>query len=298
MGSFFSKTKEEYIPNFNKTQIFYQVSIKKGSTQINNKIIKCLQVSDFNFRPINYKVHDNQSGGGFFNFMESKKPLFIFCCENTFEARMTLFFSWIKFIDPNLPILIINSRSNQNQNKKWEQFNFNSEEIKRLTFNSPNFSLKKIKLLFKNYSDSIDPNEIIRYYIKEYGLNLENYDGIRLVFIQEFQDMNECEILDINRNPVFPGSWVNSEFVKDGIFNGVNPLVDGLFLPDYDELMKENDLNKLTKLEKYLRFLIMHYSGNLGKIKEFKNIKIPDKYFFNYQNMRDILIDKIKRKRI
>ena len=124
------------------------------------------------------------------------------------------------------------------------------------------------------------------------------FDGIRLVFIQEFQDMNECEILDINRNPVFPGSWVNSEFVKDGIFNGVNPLVDGLFLPDYDELMKENDLNKLTKLEKYLRFLIMHYSENLGKIKEFKNIKIPDKYFFNYQNMRDILIDKIKRKRI
>ena len=82
--------------------------------------------------------------------------------------------------------------------------------------------------------------------------------------------------------------------MKNGIFKGDNPLVDELFLPDYDELSRETDLDKLLKLEGYLRFLMMHYSGNLGKIKNFKNVKLPDKYFFGYKNMRKILIEKIK----
>jgi len=82
--------------------------------------------------------------------------------------------------------------------------------------------------------------------------------------------------------------------VKNGIFKGSNPLVDGLFLPDFDKLSQENDLDELRKIDGYLRFLMMHYSGNLGKIKKFKNVKLPDKYFFGYQNMRKILVEKIK----
>ena len=111
--------------------------------------------------------------------------------------------------------------------------------------------------------------------------------------MQNFPDKKECELLDSRKNPLFPGEWVDSEFVKNGIFKGDNPLVDNLFLPDYDELSRENNLSKLRKLDGYLRFLMMHYSGNLGKIKNFKNVKLPDNYFFGYQNMRKILVDKI-----
>ena len=57
----------------------------------------------------------------------------------------------------------------------------------------------------------------------------------------------------------------------------------------------DSDSNSiLEKIEGYLRFLMMHYSETLKQIKNFKNIKLPDNYFFNYQNMRKILIEKIK----
>ena len=106
MGSFFSKTfrsnpeENTKLPKQNANEVFYQVSIKNGSIQNENnknkEILKCLQVSDFLLRPKNYKV-GIQNGGGFFNFAKSKKkPLFIFCCDNTFEAKMTLHFSWIR----------------------------------------------------------------------------------------------------------------------------------------------------------------------------------------------------------
>ena len=86
MGGFFSKTfrrnpegYQEISNNSSKPvipTIFYQVAIKKGSIQNENnkneKILKCLQVSDFLSRPKNYKV-GIQNGGGFFNFAKSKK---------------------------------------------------------------------------------------------------------------------------------------------------------------------------------------------------------------------------------
>lgn len=304
MGSGFSKafSKEPErnikLPN-KKPEIYYQVSIKnRNNNNSTKKILKCLQVSDFVSRPINYKVgsKNTQAGGGFFNFMMSpKKNLFIFCCEDTFEAKMTLFFSWIKFIDPKLPILIINSASQNRQNRQnLENFKFDSSEIKRLAYDSPNFSLKKIPLIFAKITGNIDHNFILDYYIKTYKINLANYKGIYLVFVQNFPDKKECELLDGSQNPLFPGDWVNSDFVKNGIFKGSNPLVDDLFLPDFDELSRENDLDKLRKIDGYLRFLMMHYSGNLGKIKNFKNVKLPDNYFFGYKNMRKILVDKIK----
>ena len=129
MGGVFSKTfsknAEENIKLPNKEpEIYYQVAIKSGNNNNSTQnILKCLQVSDFVSRPINYKVvaKKNQAGGGFFNFMKSPKNLFIFCCEDTFEAKMTLFFSWIKFIDPKLPILIINSASQNRQNRRNRQ---------------------------------------------------------------------------------------------------------------------------------------------------------------------------------
>jgi len=111
----FSKNPEANIKLPNKEpKIYYQVAIKSGGGNNRNNstqnILKCLQVSDFVSRPVNYKMGSKpQAGGGFFNFMKSPKNLFIFCCENTFEAKMTLFFSWIKFIDPKLPILITKS---------------------------------------------------------------------------------------------------------------------------------------------------------------------------------------------
>jgi hypothetical protein len=300
MGSFFSKifvrNPEGYqqLPKQNLNEVFYQVAIKKGSIQNekdkNDKIIKCLQVSDFLSRPINYKVRNVQNGGDIY-----KKPLFIFCCKNTFEARMTLYFSWIRMISPIFPILILGSpNKNNNKNQNWNTFQFDSNELKKLAYNSPNFSLKKIPLNFVYYSrDPTNQNAIIEYYTKRQNINLADYDGVKLVFVQDFPDRKECELLDSNKNPVFPGAWVNSEFIKNGIFKKDNPLVDGLFLPDSETLINMNDLDKLTKLEEYLRFLMMHYSGNLGKSKNFKNIKLPDNYFFNYQNMRQILIKKI-----
>jgi len=116
MGGLFSKTFGRNTKGYKKLsnkepEIYYQVAIKSGGGNSTQNILKCLQVSDFVSRPINYKVgaKKNQAGGGFFNFMKSPKNLFIFCCENTFEAKMTLFFSWIKFIDPKLPILITKS---------------------------------------------------------------------------------------------------------------------------------------------------------------------------------------------
>ena len=293
----FSKKTEPNIKLSNKNpEIYYQVAIKSGSRNSTQNILKCLQVSDFVSRPINYKVGSKpQSGGGFFNFMKSPKNLFIFCCEDTFEAKMTLFFSWIKFIDPKLPILIRNSAGQNRQNKKnLENLKFDSSKIKRLAYNSPNFSLKKIPLIFAKYPDNTDANSILDYYIQTYNINLANYKGIYLVFVQNFEDKKDCELLDGKQNPLFPGDWVNSEFVKNDIFIGSNPLVDNLFLPDFDELSKINDLDKLIKIDGYLRFLMMHYSGNLGKIKNFKNVKLPDNYFFGYQNMRKILIEKIK----
>jgi hypothetical protein len=305
MGVFFSKTFSKNtegnikLPN-KEPEIYYQVSIKNSNNNNSTKkILKCLQVSDFVSRPINYKVgsKNTQAGGGFFNFLRSsKKNLFIFCCEDTFEAKMTLFFSWIKFIDPKLPILIINSATNNKSNKQknLENFKFDSSEIKRLAYNSPNFSLKKIPLIFENYNNNIDSTSILEYFTQKYKLNLANYTGVYLVFVQNFPDKKECELLDSRQNPLFPGEWVDSEFVKNGIFKGANPLVDNLFLPDFDELSKINDLDKLRKIDGYLRFLMMHYSGNLGKIKNFKNVKLSDNYFFGYQNMRKILVEKIK----
>jgi hypothetical protein len=304
MGGFISKTFSKNaegnikLPN-KEPEIYYHVAIKNSNNNSTKKILKCLQVSDFVSRPINYKVgsKNTQAGGGFFNFMRSsKKNLFIFCCEDTFEAKMTLFFSWIKFIDPKLPILIINSATNNKSNKQknFENFKFDSSEIKRLAYNSPNFSLKKIPLIFEKYNDNIDPTSILEYFTQKYKINLANYTGVYLVFVQNFPDKKECELLDSRKNPLFPGEWVDSEFVKNGIFKGSNPLVDDLFLPDFDELLKVNDLDKLRKIDGYLRFLMMHYSGNLGKIKNFKNVKLPDNYFFGYQNMRKILIEKIK----
>jgi hypothetical protein len=302
MGGVFSKTFSKNTGEYKKLsnkepEIYNQVAIKSGNNNSTQNILKCLQVSDFVSRPINYKVvaKKNQAGGGFFNFMKSPKNLFIFCCENTFEAKMTLFFSWIKFIDPKLPILIINSAGQNRQNRNnFEKFNFDSSEIKRLAYNSPNFSLKKIPLIFAKYPDNTDANLILNYYIQTYNINLANYKGIYLVFVQNFPDKKECELLDSNKNPLFPGNWVNSEFVKTRIFKGSNPLVDDLFLPDFDELSKKKDLDELRKIHGYLRFLMMHYSGKLGKIKNFKNVKLPDKYFFGYQNMRKILVEKIK----
>ena len=167
-----------------------------------------------------------------------------------------------------------------------------SSKIKRLAYNSPNFSLNKIPLIFAEYNGNTDAS-VLDYYIQKYKINLANYAGIYLVFVQNFPDKKECELLDSSQNPLFPGDWVNSEFVKNGIFKGDNPLVDNFFLPDYDELSRENNLSKLRKLDGYLRFLMMHYSGNLSKIKNFKNVKLPDNYFFGYQNMRKILVDKI-----
>lgn len=303
MGSGFSKAfSKEPEPNIKlsnkKPEIYYQVSIKSGGGNSTQNILKCLQVSDFVSRPINYKVGSkHQVGGGFFNFMKSPKNLFIFCCEDTFEAKMTLFFSWIKFIDPKLPILIRKTAGQNRQNRKnrknFENFTFDSSKIKRLAYNSPNFSLNKIPLIFAEYNGNIDAS-ILDYYIQTYKINVANYKGIFLVFVQNFPDKKECELLDGSQKPLFPGDWVNSEFVKNGIFKGDNPLVDNLFLPDYDELSREEDLSKLRKIDGYLRFLMMHYSGNLGKIKNFKNVKLPDNYFFGYQNMRKILIEKIK----
>jgi hypothetical protein len=281
MGSGFSKAfSKEPEPNIKlsnkKTEIYYQVAIKSGGGNYTQNILKCLQVSDFVSRPVNYKVGSKpQVGGGFFNFMKSPKNLFIFCCEDTFEAKMTLFFSWIKFIDPKLPILIRKTAGQNRQNRQ----NFKN--------------LKKIPLIFEEYKGNTDAS-ILDYYIQTYKINLANYAGIYLVFVQNFPDKKECELLDSSQNPLFPGDWVNSEFVKNGIFKGSNPLLDGLFLPDLDELSLENDLDKLRKIDGYLRFLMMHYSGNLGKIKNFKNVKLPDNYFFSYQNMRKILIEKIK----
>ena len=300
MGSFFSKifvrNPEGYqqLPKQNLSEVFYQVAIKKRSIQNekdkNDKIIKCLQVSDFLSRPINYKVRNVQNGGDIY-----KKPLFIFCCENTFEARMTLYFSWIRMISPIFPILILGSpNKNNNKNQNWNTFQFDSNELKKLAYNSPNFSLKKIPLNFVYYSrDPTNQNAIIEYYTKRQNINLADYDGVKLVFVQDFPDRKECELLDSNKNPVFPGAWVNSEFIKNGIFMNSNPLVDSLFLPDYNTLMRINNLGNLKKIEEYLRFLMMHYSENIGKSKNFKNIKLPDNYFFNYQNMRQILIKKI-----
>lgn len=307
MGGFFSKTfrrnpegYQEISNNSSKPvipTIFYQVAIKKGSIQNNKneKIIKCLQVSDFLSRPINYKV-GIQNGGGFFNFAKSKKkPLFIFCCDNTFEAKMTLHFSWIRMISSKFPILILGSpNKNNKRNQNWDT---TPKELKKLAYNSPNFSLEKIQLTFVYYTgdiDPIDPNAIMQYYIERQNIKLTDYDGVKLVFVQDFPDRRECELLDSSKKPIFPGDWVDSAFVKNGIFKKSNPLVDGLFLPDFDELIKEDDLDNLKRLEEYLRFLMMHYSGNLGKIKNFKNVKLPDNYFFGYQNMRKILIEKIK----
>ena len=304
MGSFFSKTfrsnpeENKKLPKQNANEVFYQVSIKNGSIQNENnknkEILKCLQVSDFLSRPKNYKV-GIQNGGGFFNFAKSKKkPLFIFCCDNTFEAKMTLHFSWIRMISSKFPILILGSpNKNNKRNQNWDT---TPKEIKKLAYDSPNFSFGKIPLTFVYYTGNIDPivpNDIIEYYIKRQNINLADYDGVKLVFVQDFQDRRECEILDSNKNSVFPGAWVDSEFVKNGIFKRSNPLVDGLFLPDSDTLKNENDLDKLTKLEGYLRFLMMHYSGNLKKTKNFKNIKLPSIYFFGYENMREILKKRI-----
>ena len=303
MGGVFSKTFSKNTGEYKKLsnkepEIYNQVAIKSGNNNSTQNILKCLQVSDFVSRPINYKVvaKKNQAGGGFFNFMRtSKKNLFIFCCEDTFEAKMTLFFSWIKFIDPKLPILIRNSAGQNRKNRKnFENFNFDSSKIKRLAYNSPNFNLKKISLIFEKYNGNIDPTSILEYFTQKCKINLANYTGVYLVFVQNFPDKKECELLDSSKNPLFPGEWVDSEFVKTGIFEGSNPLVDNLFLPDFDELSKINDLDKLIKINGYLRFLMMHYSGNLGKIKKFKNVKLPDNYFFGYQNMRKILIEKIK----
>jgi hypothetical protein len=160
---------------------------------------------------------------------------------------MTLFFSWIKFIDPKLPILIKNSAGQNRQNRKnFENFNFDSSEIKRLAYNSPNFNLKKISLIFAKYTGNIDYSSIIDYYIQTYKINLANYTGVYLVFVQNFPDKKECELLDSKQNPLFPGEWVDSEFVKNGIFKGNNPLVDNLFLPDFDDI-----LVKSTRLEGY-----------------------------------------------
>ena len=309
MGSFFSKTfrsnPEGYQQLSNNSSkpviptIFYQVSIKKGSItnnkDKNDKIIKCLQVSDFLSRPINYKVK-NIKGGSIYNNLSPKKPLFIFCCENTFEAIMTLHFSWIRMIIPKFPILILGSpNKNNRKNQNWNTFQFDSNEIKKLAYNLPNFSLKKIPLNFVYYSkDPTNQNAIMQYYIKRQNINLTNYDGVKLVFVQNFPDRRECELLDSSKNSIFPAAWVYSKSVKGRIFMNSNPLVDSIFLPDYDTLMKINDFYILEKIEGYLRFLIMHYSETLKQIKNFRNIKLPDNYFFNYQNMRQILIEKIK----
>lgn len=282
--------------NFVKIEIFNQVAIKNGSINENNlnqKIIKCLQVSDFLSRPKNYKV-DPQTGGGFFNFMKAKKPLFIFCCENTYEALITLHFSWIKFIDPKFRILILGSHNNSII-ENWNNFKFNPEEIKKLAYNSQNFSLNKINLTFINYTENTNSNNIIKNYVKNQKINLNDYDGVKIVFVRDFQDKKECELLDNSGKSVFPGAWVNSDFVKSRIFANNNPLVDGLFLPDSSILKNENNSEILKKLEGYLRFLMMHYSGNLRKSKNFKNVKLPEIYFFNYENMRRILITKIKK---
>lgn len=320
MGGFFSKifkrNPEGYkqlsnnSPKLNKYEYLYQIAIKKGSIQnekdINDKIIKCLQVSDFLARPKNYLIRKEevsglQSGGSPPNSLNNKKTLFVFCCENTLEAIITLHFSWIKMIDKKLPILILGFKINNRIIKSWNTFQYYSEELKKLAYNSPNFSLQKIPLNFVYYSrDPTNQNAIIEYYIKRQNINLADYDGVKLVFVQNFPDRRECEILDSSKNSIFPVAWVDSEFVKNGIFKRSNPLVDGLFLPDSDTLKNDNDLDNLKKLEGYLRFLIMHYSETLKQTKNFKNIKLPDNYFFNYQNMRRILKQKIinERKRV
>jgi hypothetical protein len=87
MGGLFSKTfsknTEEYKKLSNKEpEIYYQVAIKSGNNRNNStqNILKCLQVSDFVSRPINYKVSskNTQTGGGFFNFMRSSKKKSIY----------------------------------------------------------------------------------------------------------------------------------------------------------------------------------------------------------------------------
>ena len=311
MGGFFSKILRRNPEGYQQLSdnsskpviptIFYQVAIKKGSIQNENnkneKILKCLQVSDFLSRPKNYKV-GIQNGGGFFNFAKSKKkPLFIFCCDNTFEAKMTLHFSWIRMISSKFPILILGSPNKNNKNQNW---NTTPNELKKLSYDSPNFSLEKIPLTFVYYTGDNDSNAIMQYYIKRQNIKLTDYDGVKLVFVQDFPDRRECELLDSSQNLVFPGAWVDSAFVTNHIFKKSNPLVDKLFLPDFNELMKEDNFGNLIRLERYLRFLMMHYSGNLGKSKKFKNIKLPLIYFFGYENMREILKQKIinERKRV
>jgi hypothetical protein len=91
MGGFISKTfrrnPEGYqklsdnSPKLNKYEYLYQVAIKKGSIKNkkdkNDKIIKCLQVSDFLERPKNYKV-GIQNGGSFSNFWKPKKNHYLY----------------------------------------------------------------------------------------------------------------------------------------------------------------------------------------------------------------------------
>jgi hypothetical protein len=211
---------------------------------------------------------------------------------------MTLHFSWIKMIIPKFPILILGSPNRTNFNNlttNWNTFQFNPGEIKKLAYDSPKFLLKKISLTFVNYNGVFnDPFDIMNYYVKKYKINLADYDGVKLVFVQDFPGKIECELLDGKKNSSFPGIWVNSDFVRNKIqINNNNPLVDGLFLPDSDTLEKVNDFDKLLKLEGYLRFLMMHYSGNLKKSRNFRNIKLPSIYFFGYKEMREILKQKI-----
>lgn len=297
-------------------ETFKQNAIKKDNLNNpdnqNKLIIKCLQVSDY---LMSSKKKIIQNGSGIFNKKPPvKKQLFIFCCENTFEAIITLHFSWIRKINQNLPILILGSKDTQ-QTKKWNDFildNKRIREIRRLVYDPSKFPLKKLALKFLYYptNNDIDIN-ILQYYVETQQIKLSNYNDVKIVFVKHFTGNNECELLDRSNNPIFPRNWLDSNYwinsstlnieLRKKFKNTNNLLVDGLFLPDLDILMKEIDLNKLKKLEGYLRFVIIQYSINLKNSlknkKPFNRLELPPTFFINYKKMREILKQKIIEKR-
>jgi len=322
MGGLVSSLKEilgiekpkyfEYPKNF-FLETFNQNAIKRNnmnnSDNLNKLIIKCLQVSDYLMSSKKRIIKQNQSGSGIFNKSPVKNQLFIFCCENTFEAITTLYFSWIRKINPDLPILILGPKDTQ-QTKKWNDFildNKRIREIRRLVYNPSNFPLKKLALRFLYYPTitiTDTDTEIVRYYVETQQIKLSNYNGAKIVFVKHFTNTNECELLDINKNPIFPRNWLDNDYwinsstaniqLRQRFKTTTNSfLVDGLFLPDLDMLMKETDLHKLKKLEGYLRFVIIQYSINLKNSlknkKPFNRLKLPPTFFINYKKMREIL---------
>jgi hypothetical protein len=333
MGGLVSSLKEmlgiekpkyfEYPKNF-FLETFKQNAIKRNNLNNpdnqNKLIIKCLQVSDYLMSSKKRIINKNQFGSGIFNKKPPvKKQLFIFCCENTFEAITTLYFSWIRKINPNLPILILGLEGfleDTQQTKKWNDFildNKRIREIRRLVYNPSDFPLKKIALrfLYHHLKPTITDTEILQYYVETQQIKLSNYNEAKIVFVKHFTGNNECELLDRSNNPIFPRNWLDSNYwinsstlnieLRQRFKTTNNLLVDGLFLPDLDILMKETDLDKLKKLEGYLRFVIIQYSINLKNSlknkKPFNRLKLPPTFFINYKKMREILKQKIIEKR-